>query len=63
MAPMLIAGRHHDFSTKNVRQVILWAPVGVRRREMMIARILILVSIASLIFAKPASRIDASFSW
>jgi hypothetical protein len=63
MAPMLIAGRHHHFGTKNVRQVILWAPVGVRHREMMIARILILVSIASQIFAKPASRIDASFSW
>jgi hypothetical protein len=30
---------------------------------MMIARILILVLIASWIFAKPASRIDASFSW
>jgi hypothetical protein len=30
---------------------------------MMLARILILVSIASRIFAKPASRIDTSFSW
>jgi hypothetical protein len=30
---------------------------------MMLARILIWVSIASQIFAKPASRVDASFSW
>jgi hypothetical protein len=63
MAPMLVAGRHHHFGTKTVRQVILWVPVGFRRRVMMLARILIWVSIASRIFAKPTSRIDASFSW
>ncbi len=60
---MLVPGCHHHFGTKNVRLVILWAPVGFRRHVMMLARILILVSIASRIFAKPASRIDTSFSW
>jgi hypothetical protein len=30
MAPMLVAGRHHDFGTKTVRRVILWAPVSFR---------------------------------
>ncbi len=59
----LVAGRHHHFGTKTVRWVILWLPVGLQRCVMMLARILIWVSIASRIFAKPASRIDASFSW
>jgi hypothetical protein len=61
MAPMLVAGCHHHFGTKNVCQVILWAPVGFQRR-VMIARILVLVSIVSQILAKPTSRIDTSFS-
>jgi hypothetical protein len=60
---MLVAGRHHHFGTKTVRRVILWAPVSFRRRVIMLARILIWVLIVSQIFAKPASRIDASFSW
>jgi hypothetical protein len=57
MVPVLIAGCHHHFGTKNVHWVILWVPIGIWHPKMMIARILILVSIASQIFAKPTSRI------
>ncbi len=59
---MLVTGHHHHFDTKNVLWVIQWVLLGIWHHEMMIARILILVLIASWIFAKPTSRIDTSFS-